>query len=181
MRILESLSVPSSCTDCSAADSSAAASSPTGVSRRTALGNGMLTAIAAVLGAPLLDACASHGTSQRATLAAAAQAFPIGHWMLRVRAADYPALAAVGGIARVDDGSDKPVAVVRTAAGYSAFSLRCPHAGGTLDPVDGGFLCPNHGAKFAADGSWVGGRAAKNLKVLEVAVDAGTGVLTIIG
>jgi len=138
------------------------------------LGRGLSAAIVAALGATSLEACVHHAPSLAATPA-------LGMWTLRVKPSAFPALATVGGIVRVDGESDKPVAVVRHADGFAAYSMRCPHAGATIDPVDGGFLCPGHGAKFDANGTWVGGHAAKNLKVLDVSYDASADVLTITG
>lgn len=163
------------CTACSTEENDPA------IDRRAVLGKGMLAAVAAVLGTSLVDAaCApAHGT-QTAAMPMTSSA-SLGVWVLQVRAADFPTLATVGGIARVDGTSEKPVALVRVANGYAAFSLRCPHAGGVLDPQDGGFLCPRHGAKFSADGKWVGGHEAKDLHTLAVVIDDKTGVITISG
>lgn len=86
--------------------------------------------------------------------------------------ADYPALATVGGIARLN-GTGRPVAVVRTAEGYRAFSLVCPHQGSTVGIVNGSsFQCPNHGARFSAAGLWTGGERTGNL--VELAVTPGS-------
>jgi Rieske Fe-S protein len=71
-----------------------------------------------------------------------------------------------------------PVAVVRTKSGYTAFSLICTHAGGTLELVQGEFHCPVHGAQFSKDGTWIGGHRAKNLHALSVTED--NGMLTIV-
>lgn len=141
--------------------------------RRQLFKQGMLAAISATLAT---TAC-SH--QPPATAAAPAGGAPLGAWAIRVRPADFPALQQDGGIARIDGASDMPVAVVRTGQQYAAFSMTCPHAGATIDPVAGGFLCPGHGAKFSADGKWVGGHPAKDLRVLATIYDAGSGVLTI--
>ncbi len=100
---------------------------------------------------------------------------------LVITLADFPALAADGGIARVDGNTATPIAVTRVnAATYLAFSMRCPHAG--FKPIDitaGGFECPNHGARFAADGAWVGGQRTRDLDQYTVQYNAGAGTLTI--
>ncbi len=99
---------------------------------------------------------------------------------LTVTVADFPALASVGGIARVDSGGGSPVAAVRTGdTQYAAFSLVCPHQGATVGIVGAGFRCPQHGARFAADGSWVGGQRTSNLRALTAQFDANSGTLTI--
>jgi Rieske Fe-S protein len=98
---------------------------------------------------------------------------------LTVTVTDFPALASVGGIARVDSGGS-PVAAVRTGdTQYAAFSLVCPHMGATVGIVGAGFRCPQHGARFAADGSWVGGQPTSNLRALTTQFDAASGALTI--
>lgn len=100
---------------------------------------------------------------------------------LLVTLADFPALGTVGGIARVDAGTDVPVAVTRLgAAEYRAFSMICPHASyRPISIVTDGFRCPNHGARFAADGDWTGGQRTSDLREYTVMFDAGAGTLTI--
>ncbi len=99
-----------------------------------------------------------------------------------VTLANFPALATVGGIARVDGGAGTPLAVARTAAGtFVAVSLVCTHQGTTVDIVNGGFKCPNHGATFGANGHWTGGQVTTNLVAYPVAYDPATGTLQIGG
>lgn len=100
---------------------------------------------------------------------------------LLVTLANFPALATLGGIARVDAGTDRPVAVTRMgAADYRAFSMVCPHASyRPISIVAAGFICPNHGARFAPDGDWTGGQATNSLLEYSVVLDAGAGTLTI--
>lgn len=82
--------------------------------------------------------------------------------------ADYPVLSTVGGMARLT-GTSRPVAVVRVADGFRAFSLVCPHQGSTVAIVNGtSFQCPNHGARFSASGQWTGGERTGNLTELVV-------------
>lgn len=101
---------------------------------------------------------------------------------LTVRLADFPALANVGGIARVDGGTGIPVALVRTTATtFAAFSMVCPHQGTTIDIVSGGFHCPNHGANFSAAGQWTGGQSTGNLSSFPTTYDATAGTVTIAG
>ena len=97
-----------------------------------------------------------------------------------ITVSDYPALASVGGIARVDGGSGPPVAAVHSGAGqFAAFSMVCPHQGGTIGIVAGGFLCPNHGARFASNGGWIGGQRTSSLHAYATQFDPQTGVLAI--
>ena len=96
--------------------------------------------------------------------------------------ADFPALAAIGGIAVVDGGSHsgEPIAVARTAAStYVALSLICPHRGVTIEIVAPGFFCPGHGATFADNGAWTGGQTANNMGVYNSSYDPVAGTLKI--
>ena len=105
---------------------------------------------------------------------------PVGGNLV-VTLAGFPALSTDGGIARVDGGSSTPVAVTRVnATTYLAFSMICPHAGyRPINIVASGFECPNHGARFAADGNWTGGQSTRDLTQYTVVFDAGAGTLTI--
>jgi len=74
---------------------------------------------------------------------------------LVVTLAAWPALANVGGVAgSVGNVNGGPVAVSRVSAtSFAAFSMRCPHAGTTINVVNGiSFRCPNHGALFNSGG-----------------------------
>jgi Rieske Fe-S protein len=96
-----------------------------------------------------------------------------------VQVSSYPALANVGGIARVDMGGT-PVAAVRTGADtFAAFSLICPHRGCTVGINGSAFRCPCHGAMFASSGAWIGGQRTTNLGSFTTSYDATSGVLTI--
>ncbi len=98
-----------------------------------------------------------------------------------VTLADFPALSAVGGTARVDDGGSRPVAVTRTGpTSFLAMSMVCPHAGyRPIQIAPPGFKCPNHGAEFAPDGTWVGSQKTRDLPRFSVVFDEGAGTLTI--
>jgi Rieske Fe-S protein len=76
---------------------------------------------------------------------------------LRVTIASWPALASVGGVAgSVGNVNGGPVAIVRTGAtSFLALSMRCTHAGTTVNVVNNAsFRCPNHGALFNGQGVW---------------------------
>ena len=92
--------------------------------------------------------------------------------------ASYPALANVGGIARLS-GTSTPIALVRSStSSYRAFWLVCPHAGSTVGINGTSFLCPGHGAMFSATGAWTGGQPTSGLYEFTVTSDA-NGTLTI--
>lgn len=98
-----------------------------------------------------------------------------------VNLADFPALATVGGVARVTT-TGAPVAVYRSAdAVYQAFSMSCPHKGTTVDITATGFFCPNHDARFAKDGAWLGGQRTTALVTLPTTYDPAAGTLLISG
>ena len=140
---------------------------PSGTSRRDFLTTSVSSAVAAVL----LAACG--GSPSDAT------GVNTGPVSLSVQISGYPALANVGGIARVDSGGI-PVAAVRTGADtFAAFSLICPHFGCTVGINGSSFLCPCHGARFTSSGTWSGGQRTTNLTALTTNYDPVTGVLTI--
>ncbi len=94
----------------------------------------------------------------------------------------FPALAQVGGVARVDNGSGVPVGAVRTSATqFAAYSLVCTHQGTTVNLSGTTWICPNHGARFSATGAVTLGPATAPLQALTAAFDAATNQLTITG
>jgi thiosulfate dehydrogenase [quinone] large subunit len=104
---------------------------------------------------------------------------PPGGTSVTVTLASFPALAAVGGIARVTT-TGTPIAVVRSGpATYRAFSMVCPHQGTTIGITATGFRCPNHGATFNANGGWIGGERTSGLVEFTVTSNATAGTITI--
>jgi Rieske Fe-S protein len=99
-----------------------------------------------------------------------------------VRLSDYPALSAVGSVARVRN--DPPVALARTATGFVAYSLVCTHAGTTVN-INQNFTlrCPNHGAQFAFDGTWTGGtqRTTSLVRLRSTTAEGGGSVTITLG
>jgi Rieske Fe-S protein len=99
---------------------------------------------------------------------------------LVVTLASFPVLANVGGAARVDGNSRTPIALVRTAAAtFVALSMTCPHQGTRVSIVNGGFFCPNHGARFTLAGQWSGGQPTSSLRSYPAVYDAAAGTVTI--
>lgn len=140
------------------------------VTRRTFLAESTLAAVAAVLASACGDGVFGGAFGPGQVVA------------LNIDVNNFPALAAVGGIARVDGNSGTPVAVYHSGVDtYEAFSMTCPHAGTTVNIQGSGFRCPNHGATFAANGAWTGGQKTSNLFPLTVVYDAATGMLDISG
>jgi Rieske Fe-S protein len=90
-------------------------------------------------------------------------------------------LQQVGGRVVVSSGVESPVLVERLATRqYRALSLICPHKGTIVDVQASGFLCPNHGARFASDGTWQGGQSTADLAPLNVQLNS-NGSITVGG
>lgn len=146
-----------------------AACAACGVSRRTFLSAATLATLAAV--AAVLDGCSSlTGPS----------GFGAGGGPITARLSNYPALSAVGGVARVDGGSGSPTALVRTgSSSFTALSMICTHQGFTIDIAGSGFICPNHGAQYSKTGAWIGGQPASQLQTFGATYDATAGTVVI--
>ncbi|MEN9509091.1 MAG: hypothetical protein RLZZ621_1654 [Gemmatimonadota bacterium] len=140
-------------------------------SRRDFLATSTLGAVAA-----FLAACSS---DESTTEPGPSGTVPTLTGTTTVRLADYPALANVGGIISIT-ATSSPIAIVRSASDrYRAFSLVCPHAGGTVAIQGTGFRCPVHGATFSNTGAWTGGEKASALREFTATLNAAAGTLTI--
>jgi len=147
-----------------AACASCAIRGVTAVGRREFLSATMLVAVAAVLEACGLSTDSLTGPSGGA---------------LTVKLSSFPSLARVGGIARVDNGNGSPTALVRTASTtFVGVTMVCTHQGTTVNISGAGFLCPNHGARYDATGTWQGGQRANSLATFVTTFD-GTDTVTI--
>jgi cytochrome b6-f complex iron-sulfur subunit len=136
-----------------------------GIGRRTFLAQAAVMAAVAALAA-----CGAGGDSLTA---------PDLTSSTTIRLADQPALANVGGVALITI-SSRPFAVVRTgSASFVTLSRVCPHQGSTVNPTGNGFLCPNHGAQFSSNGTWVGGQPTSSLRSYPTTYDAAAGTITI--
>jgi Rieske Fe-S protein len=131
------------------------------VSRRDFVSMATLSAVALTL-----TACGSGGGDD------ITGPIPPGVGEVTVRVADFPALNAVGGVAKVRN--SPPVAMTRTSSGFVAFSMSCTHQGTTVGINDDGTIfCPNHGAEFTSAGIWTGGQRTSSLVRLPVVIDSG--------
>lgn len=126
-----------------------------------------MTAIAAALAG-----CGGGGGGDGALGPVAAPKPPVISTPMIITLANFPALATVGGVAKVS--SQPPIALARTAAGLVGYSLECTHAGTTVElRSDFTLKCPNHGAEFAFDGAWTGGeQRTSSLFAVTVTPDA---------
>ena len=130
-----------------------------GVGRRTFLSAATLAAVAA-----LLEACGMGGGLDFFT-------GPSGG-AITVKLPDFPALAATGGIARVDNGNGRPTALVRTgASSFLGVTMVCTHQGTTININGSGFLCPNHGARYGSTDVWQGGQVTSSLATYTATFD----------
>jgi Rieske Fe-S protein len=124
------------------------------------------------LGALLLAACQA-GVDTTA---------PITGGSVTVSLANHPGLANVGGIVLVTETS-APIALERTGTStFVAYSLICPHQGGTVELTGNTsvpFQCPLHGAQFNAAGANVGGQGTSSLSRYATVYDATTNTVTI--
>lgn len=138
-----------------------------GVSRREFVSRATMTAIAAALAG-----CGGGGGGDGALGPVAAPKPPVISTPMIITLANFPALATVGGVAKVS--SQPPIALARTATGLVGYSLECTHAGTTVElRSDFTLKCPNHGAEFAFDGAWTGGeQRTSSLFAVTVTPDA---------
>lgn len=84
-----------------------------------------------------------------------------------------PSLKKVGGVVQFEDGAGNALALVRTgkaASGYRAINLSCTHEGTRVGLSSGKWVCPNHRAEFALNGSVKVGPAQTNLASVPVRV-----------
>ncbi len=73
--------------------------------------------------------------------------------------------------------SGRSVALYRDAKGIYAVSLVCTHLGCIVKSAEGGFECPCHGSRFAADGAVLKGPAPRSLPWFKVTGSAGNYVV----
>ena len=155
------------CTDCTAMGPgrllSTYAAAEDGIERRTFLvQSGILAAVAA------LAACGSSTNATAPDVAAGST----------IDVSKYPTLASVGGVAMVSLGG-APVAIVRTSStSLLALSRVCPHQGGIVQQSGSEFVCPQHGATFNLNGTWIGGQRTSSLHQYATSYDASTNTLT---
>ena len=82
----------------------------------------------------------------------------------------YPLPATDG--AQID--RDNQVILVRWQNAVYAFNLSCPHQNTALrwDEADARFQCPKHHSKYQPDGTFISGRATRNMDRLALRRDA---------
>jgi nitrite reductase/ring-hydroxylating ferredoxin subunit len=82
----------------------------------------------------------------------------------------YPVPAADG----VSVDSANEVILCRSAGEVFAFALSCPHQNTALKvlPKNAGFQCPKHKSKYKSNGTFISGRATRNMDRLQITRDA---------
>ncbi|MFM1789448.1 MAG: hypothetical protein RLZZ12_797 [Actinomycetota bacterium] len=90
---------------------------------------------------------------------------------VEIRLASNRALRKVGGVVQFKDGSGRSLALVRTSntvRGFRAINLSCTHEGTTVGLSGDKWVCPEHRAEFAVDGTVQVGPARRNLQTVRV-------------
>jgi nitrite reductase/ring-hydroxylating ferredoxin subunit len=111
---------------------------------------------------------------------ATAGAVPV-HWISglarRTAGPTYPLPTADG----VQIDRDNQVILVRWQGAVYAFNLSCPHQNTALrwDDADGRFQCPKHHSKYQPDGTFISGRATRNMDRLSLRRDGETIVVDV--
>ena len=134
--------------------------------RRGFLRDAVATAVAAIGAAGI-----------RPTIAAA---LPV-HWasaLVRAGAGQTYPLPSADGV-QID--RDNQVILVRWQNAVYAFNLSCPHQNTALrwDEADARFQCPKHHSKYQPDGTFISGRATRNMDRLSIQRDASTVVVDV--
>lgn len=116
------------------------------------------------------------GAEVPAAANAAVKKLPGGRISVDLKA--VPALAKVGGAARIGAVKGVPVAIARTGTSkYIAFNLLCPHQGVTVTRNETGWVCKAHLSEFEADGDLVLGPATTGLARVPIKVTRGVATL----
>lgn len=90
---------------------------------------------------------------------------------VRVQLKSNPSLKKVGGVVQFQDKSGRSLALVRTSNainGFRAINLSCTHEGTKVGLSGDKWVCPEHRAEFAVDGTVQVGPAKRNLKTIPV-------------
>jgi len=83
------------------------------------------------------------------------------------------ALPAADGVS-IDAANE--VILCRSAGEVYAFALSCPHQNTALKvlPKNAGFQCPRHKSKYQPNGTFISGRATRNMDRLQITRDGNT-------
>ena len=106
-----------------------------------------------------------------AIAATAVKVLPDGR--VEVALSSNPVLKKVGGVVQFQNGLGQEIALVRTgkaANAYRALNLSCTHEGVTVRRSGTKWVCPEHRAEFAVNGTVKIGPAKRNLATLPIKV-----------
>lgn len=93
---------------------------------------------------------------------------------LSVKVKSLPALNEVGSSLRVGMLKGQAVALMRTGPStFSAFTLKCPHQGVTVEKSETGWICNAHGSRFGQGGELEFGPATVDLPKVRTRVSGG--------
>ena len=93
---------------------------------------------------------------------------------LSVKVKSLPALNEVGSSLRVGVLKGQAVALMRTGPStFSAFTLKCPHQGVTVEKSETGWVCNAHGSRFGQEGELEFGPATVDLPQVRTRVSGG--------
>lgn len=128
--------------------------------------------------AALAAAIAACGDGTISGVAAKVPEIVEGVDQVKVKVADYPALATVGALVQI---TGSFFAVKRTGpSSFDAFSMACTHEGCLTSVVNAQrFDCPCHGSRFDANGAVISGPARLPLQRIVTSYDPVTDQLTI--
>ena len=112
------------------------------------------------------------GSELPASANTAVKKLPGGRLSVNLKA--VPALAKVGGAAKIGSVKGVPVAIARTGTSkYIAFNLLCPHQGVPVTQNEKGWVCNAHGSEFESDGDLVLGPATSGLARVPMKISKG--------
>ena len=112
------------------------------------------------------------GSELPASANTAVKKLPGGRLSVNLKA--VPALAKVGGAAKIGSVKGVPVAIARTGTSkYIAFNLLCPHQGVTVTQNEKGWVCNAHGSEFESDGDLVLGPATSGFARVPMKISKG--------
>jgi nitrite reductase/ring-hydroxylating ferredoxin subunit len=115
-----------------------------------------------------------------AGLSANAYALPV-HWISAIAERPEDVTYPIPGADSVSIDKDKEVILARSGHGLYAFMLSCPHQNTALHWLasDKRFQCPKHKSLYAADGTFIEGRATRSMDRFAVRRDGNNVVVNL--
>lgn len=112
-------------------------------------------------------------TTDKPTSYPCGQSVPTASDRISLALSDYPALAEVGGAVSINAGGRAVIVARPFEDCFVAMARACTHQGVLIDyrPDRAQFVCPEHGAVYALDGTKVSGPQPRDLPVYQAALD----------